>query len=223
MDLTPAEKFLEYAYGIGAIKLSRKGYELSSGRISPHYFDIGPFCTGDDLSFLARAYAEPIKTKNFGEIVIFGPAYKGISLSAIITMTLGGKVSYTYNRKEAKDHGEGGLTVGAQLQGKRVLIVDDTITTGGSASDVAEIVLLRGGTLIGCFIAFDRKERPGNGILSAVQEFEKKYKIPVYTVATLADLISFLKTKATGSYHKSIPVGEMIGKIRAYQSEYGVK
>jgi orotate phosphoribosyltransferase len=216
-----AEAFVEYALRIGAIELIPEGRSLKSGRLSPYFFNSGLFCTGDSIAKLARAYASVIIDEKFHPDVIFGPAYKGIPLAATIAAALGGEVGYAYNRKEAKSHGEGGLTAGASLDGKRVMIVDDVMTTGDSSNEAVEIIRAHGGTPIGCCIAFDRRERAENSTSLAVQEFEKKFNIPVRSVATVADLTSFLKKTTNGSYEDSISRGKMIGKILAYQKLYG--
>ncbi len=129
-------------------------------------------------------------------------------------------VDYAFNRKEAKDHGEGGIIVGASLQGKNVLIVDDVMTTGTSSGEAVEIIRANGGTPIGCVIAFDRQERGKESNLSAVEEFQKNYGIPVGAAATLADLISVLKRTPAESSDDN--VGEMLEKILEYRQQYGI-
>jgi orotate phosphoribosyltransferase len=212
-----AETFVAYALGIGALELLPEGRKLKSGRISPYFFNSGLFNTGDTVSNLARAYAAA--ASEFTPEVVFGPAYKGIPLATAVAQAIGGNVGYAFNRKEAKDHGEGGIIVGMPLEGKDVLIVDDVMTTGGSADEAAEIIMKNGGNLIGCIIAFDRQERSKEGLLSAVQEFEQNW-VPVRAAATLADLIAYLRRIPAESGDDE--VGEMFEKILAYRKEYGV-
>ena len=219
-----AEALIAYAFRIGAIEFLPEGRLLRSGRLSPYFFNSGLFCTGDSIAKLARCYGAKIADEKINPEVIFGPAYKGIPLAATITAALGGDIGYAYNRKEAKAHGEGGCTVGTQLKGKRVLIVDDVITTGGSFGEIVEIIHEHGGIPVGCMIAFDRQERIGDNALptlSAAQEFEENYNIPVRAVATLADLISFMRKITTGRYEDSITRGRMLGQILAYKEMYG--
>lgn len=216
-----AEALIAYSFRIGAIEFLPGGRLLRSGRLSPYFFNSGSFCTGDSIAKLARFYGAKIIDEKFGPEIIFGPAYKGIPLAATVTAALGGNIGYAYNRKEAKVHGEGGRAVGASLKGKRVLIVDDVITTGSSSGETVEIIRAHGGIPIGCMIAFDRQERIGGNTLSAAQEFEKNFNIPVRAVATLADLVSFMKKITTGRYEESIERGRVIGQILAYKEMYG--
>lgn len=158
--------------------------------------------------------------------VIFGPAYKGSILAPAIAMTIWKRyeinIGFAFNRKEAKDHGEMGIIVGHSLAGKDVCIVDDVITTGSSSGEAVKIIQANGGTPIACVIAFDRQERGNKGGLSAVQKFEHNYKIPVYSVATLHDLIKVLKKDFQSD--NVIPNSkEALQKILTYQNEYGIK
>lgn len=219
VSLTPAEQFVAYAVRIGALEFIPQGRPLMGGRISPYFFNSGLFKTGYALSILARAYAREIY-KNDRPTVIFGPAYKGIPLVAAVAVILNNSIEYSFNRKEVKDHGEGGIVIGASLKGKRGFILDDVMTTGTSSGEAVEIIRTEGGTPIGCVIAFDRQERGKENNLSAVQEFEKNYGIPVHAVATLGDLISFLQ-KATVERSDDYD-SKMLDKILAYQKQYGV-
>lgn len=214
----PAEILVAYALRIGALELLPNGRALKSGRISPYFFNSGLFNTGDTVSNLARAYAAA--ASEFTPEVIFGPAYKGIPLATAVSQAIGGNIGYSFNRKEAKDHGEGGIIVGAQLAGKKVLIVDDVMTTGTSSGEAVEIIRVNSGIPIAAVIAFDRQERGKEGVFSAVQEFEHTYEIPVCAAATLADLIALLERNQ--SEHPDDQVGEMLEKILAYRKEYGV-
>lgn len=227
MDKTHAEAFIRYAHAIGALEFLPEGRTLKSGRISPYFFNSGLFNTGEALSTLAEGYAAaafgystPGSVGNFRPDVIFGPAYKGIPLATALAQAMGGDIGYAFNRKEAKDHGEGGIIVGASLEGKKVLIVDDVMTTGTSSGEAVEIIRANGGLPIGCVIAFDRQERGKESELSAVQEFMRNYEIPVRAAATLSDLIGLMeRTPAEGGDDE---IGEMLEKIRAYSKEYGV-
>ncbi|MFZ2167485.1 MAG: orotate phosphoribosyltransferase [Minisyncoccia bacterium] len=212
---TPAEQFVEYALKIGALELVPEGRKLKSGRISPYFFNSGLFNTGETISKLAEAYFAAMYNP-FLLDVIFGPAYKGIPLAVAVAQIIGGDVGYAFNRKEAKDHGEGGIIVGASIRGNNVVIVDDVMTTGTSSGEAVEIIRANGGTPIGCIIAFDRLERGKETDLSAVQEFQRNYGIPVRAAATLADLISVLEKSEKASDAVAL------GMILKYRDEYGV-
>lgn len=221
---TSARRFIRYALAIQALELLPEGRELKSGRISPYFFNAGLFKTGRSLAELASAYAEIVMEKYPHALsmpVLFGPAYKGIPLVSTLAMRLwdpyGLEAEIAFNRKETKKHGEGGVVVGASLEGRKVLIVDDVITAGDAKKEAIEIIHAHGGTPCGCVIAFDRQEREREGDQSAVQEFESKYGIPMYAASTLCDLIAELETNP--------PDGEsdgMLNKILAYKEQYGV-
>jgi len=215
--MKPATEFVLYALSIGALALTPT--ELKSKRISPYFFNSGLFNSGEESIHLARAYAAAALVDLGQEVdVVFGPAYKGIPLAVTTSMAIfqryGINVGWAFNRKEVKDHGEGGNVVGYPMKRKRVLIVDDVMTTGASSGEAVDIVLANGGIPIGEVIAFDRQERGKDTTLSAVQEFEKKYNVPVCAAATLTDLISVLKEKA--------PKSESLSEILKYQEKYGV-
>lgn len=216
-------EFVGYALGIGAIELVPEGRKLKSGRISPYFFNSGLFNKGEEISILAEAYAQASSGISHDVEVIFGPAYKGIPLAVALSIILSqdhgiDEIGYAFNRKEAKDHGEGGIIVGHPVKGKRVLIVDDVMTTGSSSGEAVEIVRANGGNPVGCVIAFDRQEKGADTKLSAVQEFEKNYGIPVRAAATLDDLISELKARKSTSEKG----GVILGKILEYQKQFGV-
>ncbi len=219
IQLTRAEKFVKYALDIGAIEFPSEGWILHGGRISPYYFNTGKFHEGDSARTLANAFAATIE--GFRPEVVFGWAYKGIPLASTVVMALGGKVGYAFNRKEEKDHGEGGDVVGAPLSGKRVLIVDDAMTTGKSSGEAVGFIRAHGGIPIGCVIAFDRQERIKEVHVSAVKDFYLTHQIPVRAIATLADLLSFLRKTTNGCYEDSFLGGKWIGEIIAYQRLYG--
>ncbi len=219
----PAQHFLAYALSIGALELLPEGRKLKSGRISPYFFNSGLFNTGRSLLQLADAYLAAIVSHSSPEIV-FGPAYKGIPLATAVALKLEERlrvnIGYAFNRKEAKDHGEGGIIVGMPVEGKDVLIVDDVMTTGTSSGEAVEIVRVNGGTAIGCAIAFDRQERGKESDLSAVQEFQGNYGIPVHVAATLSDLISLLERASAGDDGDDI--AGILEKILVYREQYGV-
>ncbi len=222
-----ARQFVRHALNIGALELVPAGRKLKSGRMSPYFFNAGLFCTARDLEILGEAYvdviAEHVSDTSGLPDVVFGPAYKGIEIAAAVAMALRWNwddcnPGVAYNRKEAKDHGEGGVLVGASLRDRNVLITDDVITSGQSKREAVELIRGAGGNPTGCVIAFDRQERGEHSEYSAAQEFALMYHIPVYPAATLDDLILELET---GS---AVPGGEeALLKIHAYRDQYGVK
>jgi len=198
-------------------KVLRFGEVLTkAGRLSPYFFNSGLFQDGASLGGLCQFYAQAILASKVEFDMIFGPAYKGIPLvagTAISLAGLGRNVPYCFNRKEPKDHGEGGSTVGAGLQG-RVLIIDDVISAGTSVRESIELIRAEGATPCGVVIALDRMER-GQGELSAVQEVQHSYNIPVVSIAALDDLLGYLQDHP-----------EMVQNLQAVQSyrdRYGVK
>ncbi|MFZ5523472.1 MAG: orotate phosphoribosyltransferase [Pseudomonadota bacterium] len=190
-------------------------FKTKAGRVSPYFFNAGLFNDGASLRSLAQFYAQAILTSEVAFDMLFGPAYKGIPLAAGTAIALaeqGRNVPYCFNRKEAKDHGEGGTTVGAKLEG-RVLIIDDVISAGTSVRESIELIRSAGAEPCGVVIALDRMER-GQGELSAVQEVKISYGIPVISIASLDDLLGYLQDEA-----------EMMQNLRAtqsYRDKYGV-
>lgn len=193
-------------------------FTLKSGRISPYFFNAGLFDTGEKLAFLASCYARAIVHSRQKFDVLFGPAYKGIPLVAATAMALatehGVNKPYCFNRKEAKEHGEGGTIVGAELTGQ-VLIIDDVITAGTAVREAAEILTAAGAKVCGIAVAMDRQER-GTGELSAIQEIEKYYQIAVVSIIKLQDIIDFLQ-KANSSALQS-----HLDSVVAYRQQYGI-
>ena len=190
-------------------------FKTKAGRLSPYFFNAGLFNDGDSLRQLAQFYAKAINAAQIQFDVLFGPAYKGIPLAAATAMALseaGRNTPYSFNRKEAKDHGEGGSIVGAPLKG-RVLIIDDVISAGTSVRESIEIIRANGATPCGVLIALDRMER-GTGKLSAVQEVAQDYGLPVTAIATLNDLIGYLQTLPE--------LAQNLSAIQHYRKEYGV-
>ena len=190
-------------------------FKTKAGRLSPYFFDAGLFYDGQSLAMLAQFYAKAILAAGVGFDMLFGPAYKGIPLVAAVSMALadaGRNVRYSFNRKEEKDHGEGGLIVGAPLAG-RVLIIDDVISAGTSVRQSVEIIKAANAVPCGVAIALDRMER-GTGELSAVQEVERYYSMPVVSIARLDDLIDYLQ--ADGKLSANLTA------VNEYRKQYGV-
>ncbi len=191
-------------------------FKTKAGRLSPYFFNAGLFCDGASLQQLARFYAKAILASAVPFDMLFGPAYKGIPLAAATAVALaerGRNVAFSYNRKEEKDHGEGGSVVGAPLKG-RVLIIDDVISAGTSVRESVSLIRAAGATPAGVAIALDRMER-GTGELSATQEVGELYGIPVVSIATLDHLESFLKNDA--GHHAQLSA------VSAYRHLYGVQ
>lgn len=190
-------------------------FQTKAGRLSPYFFNAGLFNDGASLRSLSQFYAQAILASEVSFDMIFGPAYKGIPLVAGTSIALaeqGSNVPYCYNRKEAKDHGEGGTTVGAKLQGK-VLIIDDVISAGTSVRESIELIRACGAEPCGVVIALDRMER-GQGDLSAVQEVQRIYNIPVVSIATLDDLLGYLQGEEE--------LVQNLQATRLYRDKYGV-
>ena len=196
-------------------------FTLKSGRASPYFFNAGRFSDGEAAAVLGGCYAGAIVHSGIGFDMIFGPAYKGIPLATATVVALscthGRSVPYAFNRKEAKDHGEGGRVVGSALTG-RVLIIDDVITAGTAVRDSLDIIRAAGATPVGVALALDRQER-GLGPLSAVQELEKDYGLKCVSIVTLADLIEALARPIGGQRRIS---DEQFTALADYQSRYGV-
>ena len=189
-------------------------FQTKAGRLSPYFFNSGLFQDGAALRTLCQFYAQAILAAELPFDVLFGPAYKGIPLAAGTAIALaeqGRNVPYSFNRKEAKDHGEGGTIVGAKLQG-RVLIIDDVISAGTSVRESIELIRAAGAEPCGVVIALDRMER-GQGEFSAVQEVQRNYGIPVIPIATLDDLLGFLQADG---------LPQNLAAVQAYRDRYGV-
>lgn len=192
-------------------------FTLKSGRKSPYFFNAGLFNTGSALGRLGRFYAQAFVHSGLDDIdVIFGPAYKGIPLAAVTAVSLAESfdrdVPYCFNRKEAKDHGEGGTLVGAPLKG-RVLIIDDVITAGTAVREVMEIIKAAGAEPAAVMIALNREER-GQGELSAIQEVERDFGIPVVSIVSLTQVLDFLQEDADLRHH--------LPAVQAYRAEFGI-
>ncbi len=190
-------------------------FRTKAGRLSPYFFDAGLFYDGAALKELAQFYAKAILAAGIRFDMLFGPAYKGIPLVAAVAMTLadaGRNVRYSFNRKEAKDHGEGGAVIGAPLAGS-VLIVDDVISAGTSVRESVNLIRASNAVPCGVVIALDRMER-GGGALSAVQEVRASYNIPVISIATLDDLVQYLKAEPRHAL--------LLAAVGRYREQYGV-
>ncbi len=193
-------------------------FTLKSGRTSPYFFNAGLFNTGAALDFIGSTYAAALAQADFDYDLLFGPAYKGIPLVSVTAAALSNRHGinkpYCFNRKEAKDHGEGGLTVGAPLQG-RALIVDDVITAGTAVREVMDLFERTGTQPAGIIVALDRQER-GTGSKSAIQEIEEEYKIPVLSIISLAQIIEYLGRQDDPALASNLEA------VKRYRDEYGV-
>lgn len=208
------QQFIELAIDRKALCFGE--FTLKSGRVSPYFFNAGLFSSGAALAALGRCYASAIIDSGVEFDVLFGPAYKGIPLAAVTATALadhfGRDVPYVYNRKEAKDHGEGGLIVGAPMTGK-VLIIDDVITAGTAVREVMAMIAANGAEPAGVVIGLNRAER-GKGELSAIQEVEQEYAVPVISIVNLGQIIDYL--------HGQPEQAGNVANIEAYRQQYGV-
>ncbi len=208
-----SQAFIAFAIEQQVLKFGE--FKTKAGRLSPYFFNAGLFNDGMSLLKLGEFYAESIQKSGIEFDMLFGPAYKGITLAASIAIALaknGHNVPYAYNRKEAKDHGEGGVIVGAPLSG-RVLIIDDVISAGTSVRESVELIKQNGATPCGVAIALDRQEK-GLGDLSAVQEVMQSNQIPVCAIANLSDLLDYVANQHDMAQH--------LLNIEAYRQQYGV-
>ena len=209
------KQFLDYVIQRQILRFGE--FTLKSGRQSPYFFNAGLFNTGEALAFIGRCYAAAIEDSGIGFDVLFGPAYKGIPLAAATTVALAEHfkrdVPYCFNRKEAKDHGEGGSIVGSPLAG-RVLVVDDVITAGTAIREVMGIIQAAGATAAGVVVALDRQER-GQGSLSAIGEIREQYGIPVVSIVGLDQIVNYLEASGNKELADYLP------KLKAYREQYG--
>ena len=210
--------FLRLALKHGVLKFGE--FKLKSGRVSPYFFNLGLISTGAALRELGQAYAQALVASGVSFDMLFGPAYKGIPLAAAVGIALadlpveeGGRdVPFAYNRKEAKDHGEGGLLVGAKPQG-RVVIVDDVLTAGTAMRESVQLLRAAGATPVAAVIALDRQEQGPNGA-SAVAEMETEHKLKMIALVNVREMLEFLQRERTPS--------ATVDAIRKYQAQYGV-
>jgi orotate phosphoribosyltransferase len=212
-------KFIDLALSRDALRFGN--FKLKSGRESPYFFNAGQFSDGASTAALGRCYAAAVVHAGVEFDMVFGPAYKGIPLATSLVIALaehhGRNVPYAYNRKEAKDHGEGGTVVGSPLRG-RILIVDDVVTAGTAVRESLELIRSAGAQPVAVALALDRQER-GLGDLSAVQEIQRQQGLTCVSIVTLADLIQTLSQPPDGQVRIS---AEQLTSLRAYQQRYGV-
>lgn len=214
------DNFIRFA--LEAKVLSFGEFKTKAGRLSPYFFNAGDFNNGMRLRTLGRYYANTLLASEIQFDMLYGPAYKGIALAAATAIALaedGRNVSYAYNRKEAKDHGEGGTLVGAPVQG-RVVIVDDVISAGTSVRESVDLIRAAGGEPAAVLIALDRMEKSGTateiGSQSAVQAVEQEFGLPVIAIANLIDLMSFLMASSDAALKQYLPA------VKAYRQQYGI-
>jgi orotate phosphoribosyltransferase len=214
------DNFIRFA--LEAKVLSFGEFKTKAGRLSPYFFNAGGFNDGARLSALGRYYAKALQESNIQFDMLYGPAYKGITLAAATVIALadaGRNVPYAYNRKEAKDHGEGGVLVGAPVQGK-VVIIDDVISAGTSVRESVELIRKAGAEPTAVLIALDRMERSGTaaeiGEKSAVQAVEEEFGLPVISIANLTGVMSFLTASSDAELSNYLPA------VKAYRDQYGI-
>lgn len=206
--------FIEFALERGVLRFGE--FTLKSGRVSPYFFNAGLFDSGLALAKLGRFYAQALVDSGLSYDVVFGPAYKGIPLAATTAVALAEHhqrdTPWCFNRKEAKDHGEGGTLVGAPLAGK-VVIVDDVITAGTAIREVMHIINNQGAQAAGVLIALDRQER-GTGALSAIQEVERDFNMPVISIVSLQQVLEYLA--------ESTELKQYLPAVERYREDYGI-
>nr|B1XSI4.1 RecName: Full=Orotate phosphoribosyltransferase; Short=OPRT; Short=OPRTase [Polynucleobacter necessarius STIR1] len=214
------DNFIRFA--LEAKVLSFGEFKTKAGRLSPYFFNAGEFNDGAHLSALGRYYSKALQESKLQFDMLYGPAYKGITLAAATAIALvddGINVPYAYNRKEAKDHGEGGVLVGASVKG-RVVIIDDVISAGTSVGESVDLIRKAGAEPAAVLIALDRMERSGNAVdigdKSAVQAVEQEFGLPVISIANLAGLMSFLTASSDTQLTNYLPA------VKAYREKYGI-
>jgi orotate phosphoribosyltransferase len=214
------DNFIRFA--LEAKVLSFGEFKTKAGRLSPYFFNAGGFNDGARLSALGRYYAKALQESKISFDMLYGPAYKGITLAAATAIALadnGLNVPFAYNRKEAKDHGEGGSLVGAPVKGK-VVIIDDVISAGTSVRESVDLIRSAGAEPAAVLIALDRMERSGNAVeigeKSAVQDVEQEFGLPVIAIANLADLMTFLTASSNTELTNYLPA------VKAYRDKYGI-
>ncbi|MBX3599441.1 MAG: orotate phosphoribosyltransferase [Rubrivivax sp.] len=219
-DPALAQEFVKFAVAAGVLRFGE--FRTKAGRLSPYFFNAGGFDDGERLGRLAEFYARRVLASGVAFDMLFGPAYKGITLAAAVAVELarrGRNVPFAYNRKEAKDHGEGGTLVGAPVRG-RVLIIDDVISAGTSVRESIAMIAAAGATPCGVLIALDRQERATEGgqdvPYSAVQFVTRQLQMPVAAIATLSDLLQYLASGADPA------LAAYAQPVRAYRERYGV-
>ncbi|KGJ97625.1 orotate phosphoribosyltransferase [Colwellia psychrerythraea] len=215
-------EFIEFAIEKQVLRFGE--FTLKSGRVSPYFFNAGMFKTGGDLARLGRFYAATLVDAKIDFDLVFGPAYKGIPIATTTTVALYDHhnldVPYCFNRKEAKTHGEGGSLVGADLEGK-IMLVDDVITAGTAIRESMEIIKAHGAQLSGVLIALDRQEK-GRGELSAIQEVERDFGTQVAAIVTLGDVVTYLEDKLKAQGTENSGLAENLASIKKYRLDYGI-
>jgi len=210
-------EFIDFAMQIGVLRFGE--FTLKSGRVSPYFFNSGLFNTGLSLAKLGQFYAQALIQSKVNFDVLFGPAYKGIPLTAACSIALANDfnkdINYSFNRKEAKDHGEGGTIVGAALEGK-VMIIDDVISAGTSVRESFSLIEQANASAAGVIIALDRQEK-GQGDISAIKEIEQQYQIPVVSIIKLENLITYL----TENQNNNSYLSQYAEKVKSYRDQYG--
>ncbi len=205
--------FLDFAIAADVLRFGE--FTLKSGRVSPYFFNAGLFNTGTHLARLGKYYAQAIVDSGIEFDLLYGPAYKGIPLAAVTAVYLtedhGRDIPFAFNRKEAKDHGEGGMIVGAPLEG-RILVIDDVISAGTSVRESVDIIQANGAKFAGVVISLDRQER-GQGEMSAIQEVESQYGVSVASIVTLTDLVTYLQDRED--------MAESLDRVKKYREQYG--
>lgn len=209
------QKFIRLSLEIGALKFGE--FQLKSGRISPYFFNLGLFSSGPLIKNIGDFYAATLVSSNINYDIVFGPAYKGIPIVTALASSLSTSYQldkpFVYNRKEKKNHGEGGVTVGEELRGN-VVIVDDVITAGTAIREAFGIINNSGATTTGIVISLDRQEK-GTGTLSAAKEISNALDIPVISIVNLDEVIDYIENNPSD-------YGQHIDKIKKYREEYGV-
>ncbi|MCX9574623.1 orotate phosphoribosyltransferase [Vibrio cholerae] len=207
-------EFIEFALEKQVLKFGE--FTLKSGRKSPYFFNAGLFNTGRDLARLGRFYAAALEDSGIEFDVLFGPAYKGIPIATTTAVALADHhdvdTPYCFNRKEAKNHGEGGNLVGSKLEG-RIMLVDDVITAGTAIRESMELIQANKADLAGVLVAIDRQEK-GKGELSAIQEVERDFGCAVISIVSLTDLITYLEQQGNNTEH--------LEAVKAYRAQYGI-
>lgn len=208
-----AETFTKYLIETGALRFSITGYALDDGCVTPYYFDSGVLCTGEASQKLAQAFARTITAKELGFDVIFGPANKGTPIAITTTVALGGNIGWAFNQKTATIE----KIIGTNLQDKRVLVVDNALTSGQTLAQAIQLVSRKGGVVTACVVAFDRQEK-GTGIeYAAARQIQEGYETPVYSIAKLDDLVSVLEEKAG----RDETMAANLQRIRDYRAKHG--
>lgn len=208
------QNFIQMSIDIGALKFGE--FELKSGRVSPYFFNMGLFSSGRSMKNIGDFYAAALEESNLEYDMLFGPAYKGVPLVSVLSSSLfvnhEKDVSFVYNRKEKKEHGEGGQIVGPSLAGK-IVIVDDVITAGTAIKEASKMIIEAGAEISGILIALDRQEK-GAGDSSAVQEVSQGLGVPVISIANLDQILAYVKNSPS-------EFGDYVNRIEGYREKYG--